>query len=112
MIHSLLEMEFNKAVSDTDNKNEDGSINWNFVDSDCYMSGVPKLYKDDTEYYADWNDLADKFDECLKINKSFRKKKKACARLRVYVEIHLNIHHYSKSNVLPDCCFGLGGVEL
>ena len=60
MIHSLLEMEFNKAVSDTDNKNEDGSINWNFVDSDCYMSGVPKLYKDDTEYYADWNDLADK----------------------------------------------------
>jgi hypothetical protein len=26
------------------------------------MSGVPKLYKDDTEYYADWNDLADKFE--------------------------------------------------
>lgn len=62
MIHSLLEMEFNQAINSTENKNEDGSINWNFVDSDCYMSGVPKLYKDDTEYYADWNNLADKFE--------------------------------------------------
>ena len=36
MIHSLLQMEFNQAVNNTENKNEDGSVNWNFVDSDCY----------------------------------------------------------------------------
>lgn len=62
MINTLLQVEFNKAVSNPENHNEDGSINWNFVDSDCYMSGVPKFFKDDTVYYEHWNDLADKFE--------------------------------------------------
>lgn len=61
MIHALLQVEFDKAVSNTENHNEDGSINWNFVDADCYMS-VGKLFKDSTDFYEHWNDLADKFE--------------------------------------------------
>lgn len=62
MIHALLKSEFNKAVKNPENINDDGEINWNFVDSDCYMSGVPKFFKDDTDYYAHWNDLADEYE--------------------------------------------------
>lgn len=58
MIHSLLEVEFNQAINNTENLNDDGSINWNFVDADCYMA-VGKLYKDSTSFYEDFNDLAD-----------------------------------------------------
>ena len=29
MIHALLQVEFDKAVSNPENHNEDGSINWN-----------------------------------------------------------------------------------
>lgn len=58
MIHSLLKMEFNQAVSSSENLNNDGSINWNFVDADCYMA-VGKLYKDAKAFYEDFNDLAD-----------------------------------------------------
>ena len=61
MIHALLQVEFDKAVSNPENHNEDGSINWNFVDSDCYMA-VGKLFKDSTTFYEHWNDLADKFE--------------------------------------------------
>ena len=62
MIYSLVEAEVREAVSKAENRNEDGSINWNFVDSDCYMSGVPKFFKDDVEYYAAWNDVADQVE--------------------------------------------------
>ena len=56
MIHALLQVEFDKAVSNPENHNEVGSINWNFVDSDCYMA-VGKLFKDSTDFYEHWNDL-------------------------------------------------------
>ncbi len=62
MIYSLVETVVREAVSKEENRNEDGSINWNFVDSDCYMSGVPKFFKDDVEYYAAWNDVADEVE--------------------------------------------------
>ena len=32
---------FNKAVSNPENINQDGSINWNFVDADTYMVVQP-----------------------------------------------------------------------
>lgn len=43
-----------------ENVNEDGSINWNFVDADCYMEINP------TEgcrelYYELWNEAVDNF---------------------------------------------------
>ena len=59
MIHSLLESQFNEAVNNPENINDDGSINWNFVDADCFMA-VGKLFKDATVFYEHFNDLADK----------------------------------------------------
>ena len=56
MIYSLLESEFNQAVDKNENLNADGSINWNFVDADCYMA-VGKLYKDSTSFYEDFVSL-------------------------------------------------------
>lgn len=56
MIYSLVEAEVRKALALKENYNADGSVNWNFVDSDCYMSGVNKFYKNDEAYYTafDW----------------------------------------------------------
>ena len=63
MIYSMLEAEVREAVSKDENRNDDGSINWNYVDSDCYMSGAPKWFKDDTVYYETWNDIADAIEK-------------------------------------------------
>jgi hypothetical protein len=32
---------FNKAITNPENFNEDGSVNWNFVDADVYMDVKP-----------------------------------------------------------------------
>ena len=50
---------FNKAVTNLENINEDGSINWNFVDADIHMDlGIP--YVDTiTLYNRQFNHLAD-----------------------------------------------------
>lgn len=36
-INTQLAKAFNRAVTTAENINNDGSINWNFVDADCYM---------------------------------------------------------------------------
>ena len=41
IIDTKIARAFNKAVTTTLNFNEDGSINWNFVDSDVFMSVKP-----------------------------------------------------------------------
>ena len=51
MINSLLESEIRIALDKAENRNTDGTVNWDFVDSDCYMSGVNKFFKDDEQYY-------------------------------------------------------------
>ena len=55
---------FNKAVSNPENINEDGSIIWNFVDADVYMDMHP-LNSDsdlsDKEHYKKFNFLADAY---------------------------------------------------
>ena len=61
MIHSLLESRFHEAVNNPENINEDGSINWNFVDADCFMA-LGKLFKDATTFTNTPNDLADKWE--------------------------------------------------
>ena len=63
MIYSLVETEVREAVSKDENINADGSINWNYVDADCYMSGVNKYFKDDVAYYETWNDIADAIEK-------------------------------------------------
>jgi hypothetical protein len=57
MIYSLVEAQVREAVAKDENRNADGTINWNFVDSDCYMSGVNKFFKDDAAYYEAWDDI-------------------------------------------------------
>ena len=55
---------FNKAVSNPENFNEDGSIIWNFVDADVYMdmcvngsdAGI-----NDKDHYKKFNFLADAY---------------------------------------------------
>lgn len=60
-INTQLAKAFNRAVTTAENINEDGSINWNFVDADCYMdladskSDLPA----DIDYIEQFNYLAD-----------------------------------------------------
>lgn len=70
MIYSLVETEVREAVSKDENINADGSINWNYVDADCYMSGVNKYFKDDVAYYETWNDIADAIEKAQPIDTS------------------------------------------
>ena len=69
MIYSLVEAQVREAIAKEENLNEDGTINWNFVDSDCYMSGVSKWFKDDVEYYETWNDIADMIENEMSLAK-------------------------------------------
>ena len=51
---------FNKAVSSPENINEDGSINWNFVDADLY--GTEHRPNSDAEYYKLYDSIAIQYD--------------------------------------------------
>ena len=70
MIYAMLETEVRTAISNPENRNEDGTINWNFVDSDCYMSGLPKSFKDDSEFYEAFNDIADMIEAEMPVDNS------------------------------------------
>jgi hypothetical protein len=59
MIYSLLETEVRDSMAKAENFNQNGSINWDYVDADCYMSGVKKYFKDDTAYYEAWEYICD-----------------------------------------------------
>ena len=58
MIYSLLESNMREAIANPDNQFKDGSINWNFVDSDCYMD-CANLFKDSETFYKSFNSIAD-----------------------------------------------------
>lgn len=58
MIYSMLESAMREAVVNPENINDDGSINWNFVDSDCYMA-CGKFFKDSVDYMDHFNEIAD-----------------------------------------------------
>jgi hypothetical protein len=59
MIYSLVEIEVRDAITKPKNFLPGGGINWNYVDSDCYMSGVNKYFKDDNDYYETWDEIVD-----------------------------------------------------
>ena len=63
MIHSLLESQFDEAVNNPENINEDGSINWNFVDADVYMDVGPKNNQSNVLHYKMFDFLADAFEK-------------------------------------------------
>ena len=58
MIYSLLESNMREAIANPDNQFKDGSINWNFVDADCYMA-VGNFFKDQDTYMESFNAIAD-----------------------------------------------------
>ena len=52
---------FNKAVTTEENINNDGSINWNFVDADVYMAmcNLNSSYAvEDTNHYEQFDAVA------------------------------------------------------
>lgn len=51
---------FNSAVSSPDNINQDGSVNWNFVDADLY--GSDHRPNSDAEYYRLYDSIAIQYD--------------------------------------------------
>jgi hypothetical protein len=61
MINAILESTMRSAIELDENKNEDGSINWNFVDADAYMD-VHNLYRSNNDFYEAFNDIADKIE--------------------------------------------------
>jgi hypothetical protein len=61
-INTQLAKAFNRAVTTAENINEDGSINWNFVDADCYMALADNFYLEipaNINYIEQFNYLAD-----------------------------------------------------
>ena len=67
MIHSLLESTMRSAIDLDENKNEDGSINWNFVDADAYAE-CANLFKDSNEFYNAFNEIAEKIEPTVDEN--------------------------------------------
>ena len=61
MIHSLLESYMRDAVTNTENLQKDGSVNWNFVDADCYMD-VGHYFKDQKTYLESFNEIAEQIE--------------------------------------------------
>jgi hypothetical protein len=59
MIYSVLESTMRSAIDKDENKKEDGSINWNFVDADAYMD-CKYLFRSDADFYEAFNDIGDK----------------------------------------------------
>ena len=57
MIHSLLESNMREAVTFTENLQSDGSVNWSFVDADCFMD-VGHYFKDQNDYMESFNEIA------------------------------------------------------
>jgi hypothetical protein len=45
------------AVTNTENLQKDGSVNWSFVDADCFMD-VGHYFKDQNDYLESFNEIA------------------------------------------------------
>jgi hypothetical protein len=61
MINSVLEATMRSAIELEENINEDGSINWSFVDADAYMD-CSNLFRSNVDFYQAFNDIADKIE--------------------------------------------------
>jgi len=61
MIYAVLESHVREAADKAENINADGTINWNYVDADCYMSGTPKLFANDEMYYEAFDEIVNNY---------------------------------------------------
>lgn len=57
MIHAMLEIEMRDAVNKDENLNENGTINWSFVDADAYAE-CRSFWKDDEQFYESFDEIA------------------------------------------------------
>ena len=57
MIYSMLEIQMRDAVNKDENLNENGSINWSFVDADAYAE-CRSFWKDDEDFYESFDEIA------------------------------------------------------
>lgn len=58
MIHAMLEIEIRDAVNKAENINENGTINWSFVDADAYAE-CRSFWKDDKQFYESFDEIAE-----------------------------------------------------
>ena len=60
MLDARFTEAFEAAVNNTENRNEDGSVNWNFVDADLHLDGVAQKVGDN---FMSWfEDMADMWE--------------------------------------------------
>jgi hypothetical protein len=59
------ERAFNESANSEENLLDDGSVNWNFVDADLNLDGWADAIGED--FYAIFDDMANKFDANKKI---------------------------------------------
>lgn len=53
----MLEIQMRDAVNKDENLNENGTINWNFVDADAYAE-CRSFWKDDADFYESFDEIA------------------------------------------------------
>ena len=58
MIYSMLEIQIRDAVNKAENINENGTINWSFVDADAYAA-CRSFWKDDADFYESFDEIAE-----------------------------------------------------
>ena len=57
MIYSILKNSVYSAIENEENYDENGNINWNYVDADAYED-VRNFFKDDETFYEYFDDIA------------------------------------------------------
>jgi hypothetical protein len=57
----MLETTMIKAIANSENIDEDGAINWNYVDADCFMA-VGDKFETPEAFYQSFEEMADKLD--------------------------------------------------
>jgi hypothetical protein len=57
MIYSILKNSIYSAIENEENYDENGNINWNYVDADAYED-VRNFFKDDETFYEYFDDIA------------------------------------------------------
>ncbi len=63
MAKCIFAAEMEDAVKKPENRNDDGSINWDFVDADVYPT--MSIWFPGEEYVTTFDELADKIEETL-----------------------------------------------
>jgi hypothetical protein len=67
MIYSILKNSIYSAIENEENYDENGNINWNYVDADAYED-VRKWFKDDETFYEYFDDIAQSIIYEMEVN--------------------------------------------